>query len=143
MRSRQSNLRRPASTDTRQRLAEAAAKPSWEERACAAIAALHRCTEAIGIRLDPLSGEADRLREMHLWAISEVNDLLATERVRPGTVSQVYEFRRRDQELTSLGYGPGERMQLICRDMGIQRSRGYQLRDLLKKSTLKSGFLRD
>jgi hypothetical protein len=126
----------------RQRVMTAGGKPSWEERASAAIAALNRCTEAIGRRLDPLTGEADRLREMHLWAISEVNDLLATERVRPGTPSQVAEFRRLDQELTAHGYGAGERMQLICQRMDIRRTRYYELRDLAKKSAQKTGFLR-
>lgn len=106
------------------------------ERVQALKALLRRVLPAIGCH--HTVGDRDRFREMQDLAIAEI-DALFLERLQPRTLSQLAEFRRHDAELAKVGYSTSERMPIVCSRLGIQRSRYFELKKLVR-SGLSTGL---
>lgn len=112
--------------------------PTSDERLATAIAALRRCEDAIGEHQH--AGDKDRLRETFREALADVATLARLDRLQPRTQRRVREFQRHESELVALGYEPGQRRKIICRRLGISRTRYYELRQLAE-SDRNTGLL--
>jgi hypothetical protein len=76
------------------------------------------------------AGEWDSLVELQKTAADDIAELFSQPQLRPQTAAQVERFRRRDQELAKVGYEAAERRKVLCKELGIGRSRYFELQRL-------------